>query len=281
MSSDLSAEEITKASKSNLAIAFIALPKEKRRDLITYYAFCRSIDDLADDYHIPLATREAGLQAWCDGLINGFKDPGELEARVVEMRDRHQIPNEYFLDLIDGCRRDLAPQRFGSWEELQEYTYRVAGTVGLVCVRLFQCADPNADEYARHLGDALQLTNIIRDVGEDLDNGLRIYLPLGDFARFQYSERDLVGKVYDGRFQAMMAYQTERAEHYYQLATDALEQRSRKSLVATEIMRDIYFQTLQKIKKADYDVFSQRFSLSKPRKLATIAKHMMLEKFGR
>jgi len=275
-----SAEVITSKAKSNLAFAFSALPPQQRTDLTTYYAYCRLIDDIADDPDIPVDERRRQLDAWRHGLTNGFENPNEIEARTVELRDRHNLPTQYLLDLIDGCEMDLAPQRFGSWEELQTYTYRVAGSVGLVCVRLFECKHPGADDYARHLGDALQLTNILRDVGEDLENGGRIYLPLGDFARFQYSERDLVGKVYDGRFRAMMQYQAERARHLYQLTEDAVPIKTRSQLIATEIMRDIYFAILKKIEKDDFQVFEKRYKLNKAHKILLFARCLLKHKWN-
>ena len=275
-----SAEVITKAAKSNLAFAFSALPPQQRTDLTTYYAYCRLIDDIADDPDIPVDERRRQLDHWRNGLSHGFENPTDIEARTVELRDRHNLPTQYLLDLIDGCEMDLTPQRFGSWEELQLYTYRVAGSVGLICVRLFECDHPGADTYARHLGDALQLTNIIRDVGEDLENGVRSYLPLGDFARFQYSERDLIGRVYDGRFKAMMTYQAERARHLYKLTEDALPKKTRSGLIATEIMRDIYFAILKKIERDDFQVFDKRYKLSKASKVLLFARCLLRHKFA-
>ena len=280
MSASQSAEAVTLQAKSNLAFAFSALPPQQRTDLTTYYAYCRLIDDIADDPDIPVEERRAMLNAWRTGLTEGFENPTEIEARTVELRDRHNLPTQYLLDLIDGCESDLEPQRYGSWEELQRYTYQVAGSVGLVCVRLFDCQHENADVYARNLGDALQLTNIIRDVGEDLDDRTRIYLPLGDFARFQYSERDLVGRVYDGRFIAMMRYQAERARHFYKVTEESLPHKERSGLIATEIMRDIYSAILTKIEKDQFQVFDKRYKLSKAHKIFIFAKCFARFKWG-
>ena len=281
MSESQSAEAVTLQAKSNLAFAFSALPEQQRTDLTTYYAYCRLIDDIADDPDIPIDERRRMLNAWRDGLTAGFKNPTEIQRRTVELRDRHDLPTEYLLDLIDGCESDLVPQRYGSWEELSKYTYQVAGSVGLVCVRLFDCQHENADVYARNLGDALQLTNIIRDVGEDLDDRTRIYLPLGDFARFQYSERDLVGRVYDGRFIAMMRYQAERARHFYQVTEESLPHNERAGLIATEIMRDIYSAILGKIERDQFQVFDKRYKLTKARKMLIFARCFARFKWGR
>ncbi len=270
-----SAEVITKSSNSNLAFALHCLPKERRADLVTFYAFCRIIDDIADDLLMPVEEKQRGFDHWKNGLREGFSDPGEIEREVIEIRDRHGIPTELFLDLIKGCEMDLKPMRFGTWEDLQDYTYRVACVVGLISLYLFGADPERSRKYALKLGHALQLTNIIRDVGEDLDNGLRIYLPLADLGRFQYTERDLVGKVYDGRFQAMMRYQCERAKGLYEEASNCLPKEDEKALKAAKIMADIYHNLLHKIEQQNYAVFHQRVSISKFKKASFLLKGML------
>lgn len=265
-----SAQQITRKAKSNLAIALTFLPKERKRDMITFYAFCRVIDDLADDLDIPLEKRKRGLAEWRAGIESGFTKPDELQSEVLGLIDRYQISKQPFLDLIDGCASDLEPQRFGSWEELENYTYRVASCVGLISTQIFGCTHPDSEKYAVALGHALQITNILRDVDEDLRNGGRIYLPLDDFVRFQYSERDLVGRVHDGRFIAMMAWQADRAEKFYQQALDHLQPEDKNALKAAEAMRKIYHQLLIKMRNDGFQVFGQRYSVSKPRKLGIL-----------
>jgi len=183
---------------------------------------------------------------------------------------RHDIPKKLFLDLIDGCTSDLQPQRFGTWSELESYTYRVASCVGIISTRIFGCTHPDSEKYAIALGHALQLTNILRDIDEDLRNGGRIYLPLDDFTRFQYSERDIVGRVHDGRFIAMMAWHADRAEKFYQQALSYLQPEDKKALKAAEAMRKIYHTLLIKMRADGFQVFTQRYSISKPRKLAIL-----------
>ena len=195
-----SASEITRKAKSNLAFALKILPKDKRDDTVVFYAFCRSVDDLADDLGIPKPERREGLSRWEEGIRSGFPESDNFGTEVGEMMDRRGIPQEWMLEIIDGCRMDLEVQRFQGWDELAAYNRKVAGVVGLVCTRLFGCVHEDSDKYAIALGNALQLTNILRDIGEDLSNGGRMYLPINDLIRFQYSERDLIGKVYDGRF---------------------------------------------------------------------------------
>lgn len=267
--------EITRQAKSNLAFALQILPKERRDGMVTFYAFCRVVDDLADDPNQPLAEREAALQAWKDGLENGFARPDALQQEVIELMARHSIPVNLLTAIIDGCLMDLHPQRFGTWDDLSQYTYKVACAVGLASLRVFGATDPASERYAIALGHALQLTNILRDVGEDLSNGVRIYLPLADLGRFQYTERDLIGRVYDGRFMAMMAYQAERADSFYREAVAAMPKSDARALVPAEIMRSIYQTLLEKMKRDGFKVFDKRYRLSKARKMAIFSKHLL------
>jgi len=270
-----SAEEITKKAKSNLAIALACLPRERRADMVVFYAFCRVIDDLADDTELSKEEKFTGLNEWKDCLNSKLEKPNRLQQQVLDLRDRYEIKTEYFTELIEGCLTDLTPQRFGNWEELQKYTYRVACCVGLISIKVFGCTHPDSETYALKLGHALQLTNILRDVGEDLTDNVRIYLPLNDMDRFQYTERDLVGRVYDGRFIAMMDYHTQRAEDLYAEAVAALPREDKNALKAAEAMRKIYFAILQKMKADRYQVFDKRYSLSKPRKIWSLFSTMI------
>jgi phytoene synthase len=269
------AQSITRKAKSNLAFALRVLPPAQRADAVTFYAFCRRVDDIADDPDIPLDERRAGLDAWSTGLTSGFDDPSEIQQATVDLRDRLAIPNELLSEIIDGCRADLRPQRFETWADLQQYTHKVACAVGLVSIRIFGCTDPGSESYAIALGHALQLTNIIRDVGEDLSNGGRIYLPLGDLARFQYTEHDLVGRVHDERFVQLMNFQADRADELFRQATGLLPATDRRALRPAEIMRSIYSTLLDKMRADSFRVFDRRYQLSKPRMLAILARQML------
>lgn len=271
------AESITKKANSNLAFAFVCLPKQRRKDMITFYAFCRMVDDLADSPDLPMEKKVAGLNMW--KMVFSDNPPPNLrptQLDLLDIRDRYGIDNQLFLDLIDGCESDLQPsRRFSSWEELETYTYKVACCVGLISIKIFGCKHPDSEKYAIALGHALQLTNILRDVGEDLSDNLRIYVPEADMIRFQYSERDLVGRVYDGRFISMMQYITERAEHYYSEAVLSVHEDDKDALKSSEAMRKIYYGILQKMKADDFKVFEKRYSLSKPRKAWILGTTML------
>jgi phytoene synthase len=267
--------EITRQAKSNLAFALQILPKERRDGMVTFYAFCRVVDDLADDPQRPLDAREADLLAWKSGLEDGFSAPDALQLEVIELMKRYEIPVHLLTAIIDGCRMDLRPQRFDTWEDLSRYTYKVACAVGLASLRVFGATDPASERYAVALGHALQLTNILRDVGEDLANGGRIYLPLADLSGFDYTERDLVGRVHDGRFMAMMANQAERADAFYREAVEFMPKSDARALIPAEIMRSIYQTLLDKMKKDGFKVFDRRYRLSKARKMAIFSKHLL------
>lgn len=274
MSAEPTAAEITRKAKSNLAFALQCVPADRREHLVTFYAFCRVIDDLADDLEMPVEDKKAGLARWKEvfdtSTVNSNLALPELQENVLKVRDLYEIPSEYFTNVIEGCQMDLVPQRFEIWEELQQYTHRVASSVGLVCLPLFGADPKRAKEYAVTLGHALQLTNILRDIGEDLSNGGRIYVPVQDLEKFQYSESDLIGRVYDERFVAFMSDQAERAEALYARATDLLPGEDYKALLAPRIMHRIYHTLLGKMRKDDFRVFDRRYRLNKLQKLALL-----------
>ena len=269
------ASEITRKAKSNLAFALTILPRARRDDMVVFYAFCRTMDDLADAPGVAEAERARSLDAWEKGITTGFAAPDEFQQEVISLRDRQQIPNELLVAIIDGCRMDLQPQRFQTWDDLAAYIWKVACAVGLVSIRLFGCTDPAAERYAVALGHALQLTNILRDIGEDLSNGTRIYLPLADLARFHYSEQDLRGRVRDERFLALMDFEAARAEEFFQQAEAALPAVDRAALVPARIMGEIYHLLLRKMRADRFNVFEKRYRITKARKLAILSKHLI------
>lgn len=270
-----SAQEITRKAKSNLAFALSCLPRQRKRDMITFYAFCRVIDDLADDLDTPYEERSKGLALWREGIGHGFDDPDSLQRDVVQIMERYSIPRQPFLDLIDGCRSDLDPQHFDSWEDLRLYTYRVASCVGLISIRIFGCTHPDSEKYAVALGHALQLTNILRDVGEDLRKEGRVYLPKDDFPRFHYTEEELRAHVYNDQFVEMMNAHADRAEAFYREAAGYLHGEDARALRAAEAMRRIYHSLLVKMRSGGFRVFDQRYSLSKARKTSILLSSLL------
>lgn len=269
------ASEITRKAKSNLAIALTLLPRERRDDMVTFYAFCRTIDDLADEVGIPPIERERSLELWENGLKHGFQNPDDLQREVIALRDRRMLPNDLLLALIDGCRMDLQPQRFATWEALSGYIWKVSCAVGLVSIRIFGCQDAGSERYAVELGNALQLTNILRDVGEDLANGGRLYLPLEDLARFDLVPEDLPCAPSDTRFLAFMNDQATRADTCFRAAEAALPPADRAALLPARVMAEIYRRVLDKMRADGFRVFEKRYRISRPRKLAILAKHLV------
>ncbi|MGJ8634861.1 MAG: phytoene/squalene synthase family protein [Luteolibacter sp.] len=273
-----SASEITRNAKSNLAFALKILPKERRDDMVVFYAFCRTVDDIADDNSVSKGGRGKALEKWREGIRHGFPEEEALGNEVRNMIERRGISPDWMLEIIDGCGMDLEVRRFQGWDELSQYNWKVAGLVGLVCTRIFGCVHEDSDKYAEVLGNALQLTNILRDVGEDLANGGRIYLPVNDLIRFQYSERDLVGKVYDGRFLAVMSYEAERAEYLFAEAEKLIVAVDSEALVPAKIMAEVYRCLLAKMRKDRFRVFEKRYSVSKLKKLGILSKYLLAKK---
>jgi len=273
-----SAAKITKQAKSNLAFTFIGLPKARRDDLVVFYAYCRVIDDIADDHGLPNEKKQELFAQW-HAVLHGTAEPNSaLQKEVRALQRRHDLDATVMTEVIRGCESDLHPQRFGTWEDLQKYSYQVASSVGLTCLPLFGASE-KAQPYAIALGQALQLTNIIRDVGEDLRDNGRIYLPLADLHRFQYTERDLVGRVHDGRFLALMTFQADRAEALFEEAKALIPPADQSALFAPDLMAQLYQRLLKRIRKDQFRVFDRRYRLSKPHKLSIFAREFLRLKF--
>jgi phytoene synthase len=267
------ADNITRRSGSNLAFAFFSLPKEKRRDISTFYAFCRHVDDIADDPGLPTADRRTRLEGWRSWVRRSAPGEPEFAGEVRQLIQKYSLKVLHFEDILSGVEMDLEPVRFATFAELSDYCYRVASAVGLVSIEIFGYKNARCRDYAYYLGLALQLTNIIRDVGSDLANGGRIYLPLDELARFNYPEDELVQRKYNDRFIDLMKYQAERAHAYFQKAIETLPPEDRRSMVAAELMRAIYFKLLTRIERDRFRVFTKKYRLSRPEKLWIISRH--------
>jgi 15-cis-phytoene synthase len=253
--------EVTRQHAKNFYYAFLFLPRAQRDAIYTVYAFCRYCDDIADDDHV-LPTQHALLQHWRQELDNCYagKPTHRITQALQRTVARYVIPKHYFEELICGVEMDLTIQRYATFSELEQYCYRVASVVGLACLPIFGANHAGVQSYARNLGLALQLTNIIRDVKEDAERG-RIYLPIEDLHAFRYPETDLLQQHYTAAFVALMHFQQQRAVEYYQKAATCLLPGDRAKLVAPEIMAALYRTTLRKIVRHRYNVFRGRTSL--------------------
>jgi 15-cis-phytoene synthase len=263
--------QIVRQSRSNLAFALLSLPRERREDMHAFYAFCRVIDDIADDEDIPLADRKTQLARWRDVIHESAREMTSFERSVVALRDRYGIPPNEMEAIIDGVSMDLEPLRFENWEALRGYCYRVASSVGLVSIRIFGCRMKESREYAIELGYALQLTNILRDIHGDWQNGARLYLPLDDLAAAGYSEDDIAAGCYNEAFRTLMAQQIARARHHYAAAQAAHTREDAVPLLASEVMRRIYSETLDLLENDGARVYDERYHLSKARKIRLVA----------
>jgi phytoene synthase len=264
------AEEITRKSRSNLAFAFVSLPEEKRRDITTFYAFCRQIDDAADDSNVALAERRQWLKSWRLWLREEEAGEPDYASKLRSVIERYRIDLRLFEEILLGVESDLEPVAYPNFEALHAYCYRVASAVGLVSIEIFGYENPKCREYAHILGVALQLTNIIRDVGKDLQNGGRIYLPLSELQMFGYPEESLRRRVYDDRFLRLMQFQAERAHSFFSQASRVLPPEDRRSMVAAEGMRAIYFDLLRRIEKDRFRVFDKLYRLTRLKKAMII-----------
>ena len=268
-------EQITRRSASNLALAFVMLPKEKRAGMSALYAFCREVDDVADEESVPVEERRARLAGWrsdirsaCEGGQPQFPVNRELQPYIA----RHHLPFELFDELIRGVEMDLDVTRYQTWEELEQYCYRVASVVGLLSIEIFGYTSPACRDYAVHLGKALQLTNILRDVGNDAARG-RIYLPLEELKRHQVGEPEILNGEFTPQFRRLAQTTASRARHHYARARATLPAEDRKAMVAAELMGAVYWRLLRKLEKNDFPILAPTPTrLNKAQKLALILR---------
>ena len=306
---------ITKKSASNLALAFILLPKAKRDGMSALYAFCREVDDVADEESVPVAERRVQLTAWREDVrracqraperglqaasphenqsASASSQPSEVrELKRPEVRAPEQLEPQFavnrelqtvirahpglsfalFDDLIRGVEMDLDIQRYRTHAELEQYCYRVASVVGLLSIEIFGYTNPRTREYAVHLGQALQLTNILRDVKTDAERG-RIYLPLEELARFRVTEEEILRGEYSPRFRELAVSVAARAKHFYKLARETLPREDRRAMAAAELMGSVYWRLLEKLEAREFNVFGpEPTRVSKPQKILLIAR---------
>jgi len=266
-------QSITRRSASNLALAFILLPREKRTAMSALYAFCREVDDVADDESVPVNERRAQLSAWrmdiklacCNGAPQ-FPVNRELQPFIA----RHKLAFDLFEELIRGVEMDLDIKRYESWEQLDQYCYRVASVVGLLSIEIFGYTNPACRDYAVHLGKALQLTNILRDVRGDAERG-RIYLPLPELVRSNVQVVEILRGEYSPRFHQLATSVAERAKGHYQRARECLPPEDRRAMATAELMGSVYWRLLRKLEARQFNVFGPR-----PMKLTRLQKLLLI-----
>ena len=233
------------------------------------YAFMRLTDDIGDDESQDVETRRRELASWKERtqqVLSGGKCDHPSQRALVDLVSRHELPVQYLLDVIDGVAFDLDPQPIQTFADLEAYCYQVAGAVGLCCIHIWGFRGEAAIDRAVDCGLAFQLTNILRDVREDIERG-RVYLPAEDLARFEYSSQDLADSCYDERFRALMEFEADRADHYYRQAWQLRDMLEPAGVPVFTAMLKIYGGLLDRIRAEDFDVFSQRVKLPTWKKL--------------
>lgn len=261
-------QEKAAQSGSSFYYSFLFLPKAKREAITALYAFCREVDDVADECQ-EVSIARTKLAWWRQEIRNLYTGTPQhpVTKALLPAISAYKMDEEHFLEIIDGMEMDLDQNRYANFKELQLYCYRVASVVGLLSVQIFGYTNRNTLKYAHDLGIALQLTNIIRDVGEDARRG-RIYLPLDEIKKAGLSETDVLHGHISEKMQTLLEFQIERAETFYDRALKALPKEDKKSQRTGLIMAAIYRTLLREINADNAQVvLNARVSLTPLRKL--------------
>ena len=268
-------QSITRKSASNLALAFVLLPPEKRQEMAALYAFCREVDDVADNESVPVNARRHTLQCWredigraCQGGEPLFPVNQELQGVIRERK----LSFGLFDELLKGVEMDLDIRRYETMQTLEQYCYRVASVVGLLSIEIFGYRDPKCRDYAVHLGKALQLTNILRDVRSDADRG-RLYLPLESCRQFNVDPDDVLQGRYSPEYFRLAQNVADHAKGFYRRAREALPAVDRRSMATAELMGSVYWRLLKKLEHRRFNVFHYAETrLTKSQKLFLILR---------
>ncbi len=261
---------------SNFFLGFLFLPRRKREALAAVYAFCRAVDDISDSGALSREEAEKAFEGWRQEiarLMNG--DPETpLGRRLLGPVREFSLPGEPFLEVMRGCSMDLGPAKFRDFSELEYYMDGVAGAVGELGMRIFGCdhtPHEKQKEFAVLFGRAFQLTNIIRDVGTDLEMG-RVYIPDAEIAEAGYSREALAKREHSQAFERLMNALFNRARLLYRRARSLIDFRDRPRLLAAEIMAHVYEATLDKIRREGFPVLFERIKISKFEKAGAVAR---------
>lgn len=266
--------------RTSFYYSFLVLPADQRRAIIAVWDFCRAVDDAVDESDAPgaMPPREAVAfwRAELDRCFRGAPPETPQGTRLQPFIPAFDLPRQAFEDVIDGVAMDLDRCRYETFEELLEYCRRVASAVGMICIRIFRCESEQARDYALHLGVALQLTNILRDVKDDLAHG-RLYLPMEDLRAAGCTVADLEAGRVTEPVRRLLAFESRRARDFYARAIAARPEADRRRLVAAEIMRAVYSATLARIERRGFDVFSARVRVPKPVQAAIAVRQWLLQ----
>jgi phytoene synthase len=261
---------VARARAKNFYYSFVLLPREQRNAMCAIYAFMRYCDDLSDE---PGASLEP-LERWRCALIDALAGKFDAFPAWPAFHDtvaRYSIPHEYFFQVIEGVKSDLEPRRLATFEDLYRYCYQVASVVGLSIIHVFGFDSPAALPLAEKCGIAFQLTNILRDIGEDAARG-RIYLPAEDLDRFGVSPADLEAGHRTDAFVHLMQFEAARARAYYSESAPLIDLVHKRSRPGLRALIAIYSRLLERIEARNYDVFSRRVSLSSIEKCGIVLR---------
>ena len=284
--------QLARRTGKNFYYSFLTLPKRLADDMCVLYAFMRWTDDLADAEELPVGIREVAVHQWREHVRAALQSSSSLvppasstrslfdplnvmSARLIDRHiltavadvvRRHQIPERYLFDVIDGVESDLEVRTFQTFAQLEDYCYHVAGAVGLCCIHIWGFEGFPAERMAIDCGTAFQLTNVLRDLSEDASRG-RVYLPQEDLDRFGYTVEELRAGTRNAAFEALMKFQVARAKEYYDHSAGLTACLSAPGRRIYSAMRDIYGGLLKEIERRRYDVFTQRVRLSGFQKL--------------
>jgi phytoene synthase len=235
----------------------------------TVYAFCRKTDDIVDDDNLGDDIKYEQLRKWrieLEKALFGTSDY-QLLNKLASIIKQFNIPIEPFFELIAGMEMDLQNKRYLSFEDLTQYCYRVASTVGLMCIEIFGYKNKSTKDYAVNLGLAMQMTNILRDVKKDSESG-RIYLPQKDLIEFNYTENDIFQRNYNSDFVRLMKYEADRAEGFFKKADQLLDVEDKPSMFPARAMQHIYHKLLNKLEAENFNVYNKKIKVGNFEKVA-------------
>ncbi len=260
-------QEKAAGSGSSFYYAFLFLPAPRRAAITAFYAFCREVDDVVDEA-VDMGVAATKLAWWSQEVNRAFQGNPNHPAMRAQLPHaaNYGIEERHLQDVIAGCRMDLEQTRYLDYPNLERYCHLVAGVVGEVAARIFGQEAVQTTQYAHTLGQALQLTNIIRDVGEDALRG-RIYVPVSELQQFDVKAHEVLKRQYSDRFTALMQFQSRRAHALYDQALQLLPDQDRRSQKPGLMMASIYRTLLREIEAANFQVLHQRVRLTPLRKL--------------
>lgn len=267
-------QKLAKQTAGNFYYSFLALRKEQFQAMCVLYAYMRTVDDLGDHPQRSSEERIQSLKQWRSELQQVFENQQHIKDEVyhpcfpalLDIIQRYEIPEIYFFDVISGVESDLHPVSYQTFDALAGYCYQVAGVVGLCCIHIWGFDDDRAFDAGIECGLAFQMTNILRDLAEDVEMG-RVYLPQDDLDQFGYSQSDIKSQVYDERFRELMQFEVQRTKEYYQKSERLFDYLSPDGQRILKAMFRIYRGILSEIERSDYDVYSSRAGLPRWRKL--------------